>query len=250
MLRSLLYYLLVALLSIVVSVLFMITAPILSQRWRYKIVSNSNCMVINWMRLICGVRYEVYGKQHICRDQPMVLACNHQGEWETFFLLTLGIPASIVLKRELLMIPFFGWILAMTQPIAIDRSRKTNAFKQLIIQGLKRLHRGYSVIVFPQGTRLPPGQDGTYSKGAVSLACKAGVPILPIVQNSGELVPPRSWVKQSGTVTVIIGPPLEVAGRSNNDVHEELVSWMTDHLHSITSPQYLATSVQSTCRKG
>lgn len=209
------------------------TSPVVKRRLRFKFVSYCNRAVLQWMHITCGVSYEIKGLDNIPKDQPVVVACNHQGDWETFYLLTMGLPVSTVLKRELLYIPFFGWALAMLSPIAIDRKRKTNALKQLSQQGCERLNAGISVVIFPEGTRCPPGQLGPCTKGAAMLAHQAGVPILPIVQNSGRLSPPHKWRKYAGKVEVRIGQPIS-ADVPTKEMHTQMVGWMTQNLEEIS----------------
>lgn len=209
------------------------TSPVVKRRLRFKFVSYCNRAVLLWMNITCGVSYEIKGLDNIPKDQPVVVSCNHQSDWETFFLLTMGLPVSTVLKRELLYIPFFGWALAMLSPIAIDRKRKTNALKQLSQQGCERLNAGISVVIFPEGTRCPPGQLGPCTKGAAMLAHQAGVPILPIVQNSGRLSPPHKWHKHAGKVEVRIGQPIS-ADVPTKEMHAQMVDWMKQNLEEIS----------------
>lgn len=209
------------------------TSPLVKRQLRFKFVSYCNRSVLQWMRITCGVSFEITGLNNIPKGQPLVVACNHQGDWETFYLLTIGLPVSTVLKRELLYIPFFGWALAMLNPIAIDRKRKTNALKQLSQQGCERLNAGISVLIFPEGTRCPPGPLGPCTKGAAMLAHQAGVPILPIVQNSGLLSPPDQWLKRPGKVQVRIGEPIR-ADVPTKQMHAAMVGWMTENLADIS----------------
>ena len=232
-LRATLFYIGLGVISIVASTLLVITSPVVKRRLRFKFVGYCNRAVLQWMRITCGVRFNITGLDNIPKDQPVVVACNHQGDWETFYLLTMGLPVSTVLKQELLYIPFFGWALAMLNPIAINRKRKTNAIKQLSQQGCERLGAGISVVIFPEGTRNPPGPLGPCTKGAAMLAHQAGVPILPIVQNSGHLSPPHSWVKYAGVVEVKIGEPIK-ADAPTKEMHATMVAWMTDNLADIS----------------
>ncbi len=229
--RSVLFYLFLLLVSMFASTVLVLTAPVVNRHYRFVFVRYCNLSVIYAMRWICGVRFQIDGKQNLDRQQAMVVAANHQGDWETFYLLTMGIPVSTVLKKELLKIPFFGWALAMLNPIAIDRKQKTNALKQLAEQGVERLQNGISVLIFPEGTRTEPGPLGACTKGAAMLANKAGVPILPIVQNSGHLSPPRSWIKRSGLVKVRIGEPIRAD--SSKELHNQMVDWLTLNLADI-----------------
>ncbi|MCO4837126.1 MAG: 1-acyl-sn-glycerol-3-phosphate acyltransferase [Oceanospirillaceae bacterium] len=219
--------------SIIASTLLVTTSPVVKRRFRFKFVSYCNRAVLQWMKITCGVTFEINGLHNIPKNQPLVVACNHQSDWETFFLLTIGLPVSTVLKRELLFIPFFGWALAMLNPIAIDRKRKTNALKQLSQQGCERLNAGISVVIFPEGTRCPPGALGPCTKGAAMLAHQAGVPILPIVQNSGHLASQRQWLKPAGKIEVRIGQPIS-ADVPTKEMHGQMVSWMTENLTKIS----------------
>jgi 1-acyl-sn-glycerol-3-phosphate acyltransferase len=231
LIRSILFYLFLIVMSIVASVVLVITAPFAPRNFRFSFVRFCNLAVINALRWLCGVRFQITGEEHINPQQAMVIASNHQGDWETFYLLTLGVPVSTVLKKELLHIPFFGWALAMLNPIAIDRKQKTNALKQLALQGCERLSHGISVLIFPEGTRHKPGRLGPCNKGAAMLANKAGVPILPIVQNSGHLSPAKSWVKRAGVVSVRIGEP--IVADTSQELHAQMVTWLETNLAEI-----------------
>jgi 1-acyl-sn-glycerol-3-phosphate acyltransferase len=226
-----LFYLYLLLISMVASTVLVVTAPLVRRHFRFAFVRYCNLSIIYAMRWLCGVRFCIEGKEHIDRQQAMVIASNHQGDWETFYLLTIGVPVSTVLKKELLRIPFFGWALAMLNPIAIDRKQKTNALKQLAEQGCERLRNGISVLIFPEGTRHKPGTLGPCNKGAAMLAKKAGVPILPVVQNSGHLSPPKSWVKRSGVVRVRIGAP--IVADCSKQLHAQMVAWLKTNLADI-----------------
>jgi len=231
--RSVWFYLYLILISIVASTILVVTAPVVPRNFRFAFVRYCNLSIIYAMRWLCGIRFEIEGEEHINRQQAMVIASNHQGDWETFYLLTLGVPVSTVLKKELLRIPFFGWVLAMLNPIAIDRKQKTNALKQLAEQGCERLRNGISVLIFPEGTRHKPGVLGPCNKGAAMLANKASVPILPIVQNSGHLSPPKSWIKHPGVVRVRIGPP--IMADCSKELHAQMVAWLESNLAAIES---------------
>jgi 1-acyl-sn-glycerol-3-phosphate acyltransferase len=231
--RAVLFYIGLSAISIVASTLLVVTSPLVKRRFRFKFVSYCNRSVLHWMKITCGISYEIKGLDNIPKNQPVIVACNHQGDWETFYLLTMGLPVSTVLKRELLYIPFFGWALAMLNPIAIDRKRKTNALKQLSQQGCERLNAGISVVIFPEGTRRPPGALGPCTKGAAMLAHQAGVPILPIVQNSGRLSPAHKWLKHAGKVEVRIGEPIS-ADAPTKEMHAKMVAWMTQNLAEIS----------------
>jgi 1-acyl-sn-glycerol-3-phosphate acyltransferase len=195
-------------------------------RLRQPLLNIHNKVLLFLFRLLCGVRVDIQGKEHIPAGRPVVLAANHQSEWETYLLQVMITPISTVLKKELLSIPFFGWGLRMVQPIAIDRSKRAGALKQILKQGKERLHDQRSVLIFPEGTRTAPGEEKAFNKGAAMLACSAGAPILPLVHNAGHLWPSRTWKRYPGTIKVVIGPLIETQERGVAEVHEEMENWM------------------------
>ena len=159
----------------------------------------------------------------------MILA-NHQSTWETFFLSALFEPLSQVIKRELLYVPFFGWAMAMLKPIAIDRSNPKAALKQLAKQGHERLEQGAWLLIFPEGTRMPPGQLGKFSRGGASLAVNADLPVLPIVHNAGAFWPKQGWGKKPGTIQVVIGPVMHAEGtgpRAIAELNDRAFAWIS-----------------------
>ena len=111
----------------------------------------------------------------------------HQSAWETLAFQKIFPPQVWVLKKELLHIPFFGWGLAMTSPIAINRSQGKAALKQIIRQGRDRLQKGLWVIIFPEGTRIDPGKKGRYGIGGAWLSTSTGVSVVPVAHNAGVL---------------------------------------------------------------
>ena len=230
-LRTVIFYVLLACVCIIGSLLILLAATFLPFRYRFRLVKYCNSLVIIAMRYICGIDFQVQGIEHIDRTQPMVVVSNHQSDWETFYLLTVGVPLSTVLKKELLKIPFFGWALALLSPIAINRSNKSGALKQLVSQGCQHLKNGVSVLIFPEGTRVSPGQLGPCNKGAALLASKAQVPILPVVQNSGHLCSPKRFVKKKGLVRVRFGEPIAV--EKTQYMHDKMESWLAENLQDI-----------------
>ncbi|WCN07679.1 lysophospholipid acyltransferase family protein [Marinomonas mediterranea] len=198
----------------------------LPERCRQPVLNVHNHILLFLFRVVCGVRVEIEGLENVPKGRPVVLVSNHQSEWETYLLQVLTTPISTVLKKELLSIPFFGWGLRMVQPIAIDRSKRAGALKQILKQGKERIASGRSVLIFPEGTRAKPGQEKAFNKGAAMLAASAKVPILPMVHNAGHVWPSRTWKRYSGEIKVSIGKLIESEGRSTSEIHEEMESWM------------------------
>ena len=192
---------------------------------RYRLISAWSRLVIWLAWVICGIRWKIEGRRHL-PDEPAVILSQHQSAWETMAFQEIFPPHVVVLKRELLWIPFFGWGLALMSPIAINRARGTAALREMARQGRERLAQGFWVVVFPEGTRVAPGETRPYQLGGAWLAASCGVPVVPVAHNAGRLWPRNAFVKRAGTVTVRIGAPIKAAGRAPKDVLAEAKSWI------------------------
>ncbi|WP_048307993.1 1-acyl-sn-glycerol-3-phosphate acyltransferase [Halomonas sp. PR-M31] len=233
MLRSLIFYLVYFLAILFFGLVCLPITPLLPLRARYKLLNLYNHFIIAWFALICGVRYEVHGREHVPTG-PVVILANHQCEWETLFLQVLKPPVCTVLKQELLRLPLFGWALRLLHPIALDRSRPARAMKQVLSQGPMRLKEGLSVLIFPEGTRVEPGQRRRYNKSGAVIACRAGVPVMPVAHNGGERWPGRHWVKNPGRLTVVVGEPIATQGRTPEEVLVRVEEWIESQLTLIS----------------
>ena len=174
---------------------------------------------------LCGLRYRIIGAENIPKTPSIVLS-KHQSAWETLAFQEIFPPQVWVLKKELLRIPFFGWGLAMTSPIAIDRSAKKKALEQIVEQGKDRLKQGFWIVVFPEGTRIPPGQRGKYRIGGAWLATHTNVPVVPVAHNAGEFWGRNSFVKHPGTITVSIGQPIDPTGMEAGELNAQVEAWI------------------------
>lgn len=192
-------------------------------RWRAISIWARACIPL--MRWILGITYRVEGLDNLPKGATVVLS-KHQSAWETIAFQQIFPPMSFVLKRSLLWIPFFGWGLALFSPIAIDRASAREALKQVEAQGRKLLDMGFWVLVFPEGTRTRYGESGKYQVGGPWLACKAGVPVLPVAHNAGRLWPKSAFIKHPGVITVVIGQPIDTTGRKANEVLAEVEAWI------------------------
>ncbi len=228
-LRSLLFSLGYAVLTLIVSVLVMTVFWALSPRRRFYLYALWCRLVIGWARISCGIRYQLEGNVPDTDRSPVVIVSNHQSTWETIFLYHLLEPVVPILKKELLDIPFWGWALRLQKPIAIDRGRPREATRSLLSQGRDRLNNGLSVLVFPEGTRAPPGTIGRFSRSGAQLAASADVPLIPILHNAGDCWPPRSWVKKPGLIRVQIGEPIIPGQRSSREIAQECDTWFEQH---------------------
>lgn len=204
--RSVLYALIQIVVTPPYSVIALLTFP-LPPLARYRIISGWARFMVWAAKHVCGIRYTVVGAENIPREPCIVLA-KHESAWETLAFQVVLPPQVWVLKRELLLIPFFGWGLAMTSPIAIDRKAGPRALRQTVEQGRQRLARGFSIVIFPEGTRSAPGVRGVYHTGGAWIAIQTGAPILPVAHNAGTYWPRNSFLKRPGMVTISIGPPI------------------------------------------
>jgi len=223
---SIIFFIYYAVSTIFFGVLAPFATVLLPKNFRQPVLNLHNKGLLFVFRIFCGVKIEIIGRENIDKNRPVVLVANHQSEWETYVLQVLMAPVSTVLKKELLAVPFFGWGLRMVQPIAIDRSQKTNALKQIISQGKERLGDGRSVLIFPEGTRIAPNAEQAFNKGAAMLATSANVPILPVVHNAGYTWPGKRWRKFPGSIRVVIGPMIESEGKKTSVLHDEMDVWM------------------------
>jgi 1-acyl-sn-glycerol-3-phosphate acyltransferase len=228
-LRSLLFFLLYNLMGIVHSFLCLAAAPFQSFEQRYRFVNHWTRATMWLLRHLNGVRIEVQGLDNIPKEQPVVVMANHQSQWETFYLQLLIAPQATVLKRELLWVPFFGWGLALLNPIAIDRRSGSRALKTILQAGKQRLDAGISVVIYPEGTRQPPGTLGRFNGGGSALAVHAGVPVLPVCHNAGDCWPARSIKRLPGTIHLVIGKPISVEGKSVEQVKLKVHDWILSH---------------------
>lgn len=225
--RGLLFNLGFALGIVVHSLLTSLVAPFLSQPLRYRIAASLTRFIGWWLKISCGITYRVEGAENVIAC-PAVVVSNHQSAWETFIIQHHFDPLCPVLKKELTYIPFFGWALKLVNPIAIDRNRKQNALKQVINQGVERLKNGQYVMIFPEGTRVPPGEIKPHFAGGSLLAIKAQVPIVPIAHNAGQYWPARRLAKYPGVITMKIGAPIYTQGLDAKSLTQKIEAWIRE----------------------
>jgi len=223
-LRSALFALGLLVTTPIYSVIALATFP-LHPVTRYRIISGWSVIMLFWLKVTCGIRYRVIGAENI-PTTPTIILSKHQSAWETLAFQSIFPPQVWVLKRELLRVPFFGWGLAMTSPVAIDRSAGREALKQLVEQGKDRLQRGFWVVIFPEGTRIKPGERGKYNIGGAWLATHTGTAVLPVAHNAGEFWGKGAFVKRPGTITVSIGKPIDPKGLKTADVNQQVEDWI------------------------
>jgi len=229
-LRSVAYFIFLCISTLVYSTAVLLLAFWMPFTRRCQIANAWGRANLGALRIICRLDYQVTGLENLPTENCIVMA-KHQSTWETIALR--GILPSMqtwVLKRELLAIPFFGWALRAFEPIAIDRTAGSRAVKQLISQGIEALRKGRWVMIFPEGTRVAPGERKKYGVGGALLAEKSGYPIVPIVHNAGVFWKRRGLRKLSGTIQLIVGTPISTSGKKASQINNEVESWIETQL--------------------
>lgn len=179
-----------------------------------------------WLKITCGVNYNILGRENIDLNNRGIILANHQSTWETMMIPTFFPPTSFVIKKQLLKIPFFGWALSSVKPIAIDRNAGSSAVDQVKSIGKKHLDGGNWVCIFPEGTRVKPGQRLDYRMGGALLVEHSGYPIYPIAHNAGACWPRHSYIKYPGTITLIIGKPFSAKGLNPDEINDKVRAWI------------------------
>lgn len=176
-----------------------------------------------WLNLTCRLSVNVQGIEHIDESKQYVIMPNHQSEWDTIVPQTFLPPFVFVLKKELFAIPIFGWGLKLSYAIGIDRSKGREALRQISSGSEKAFEKGFSVLIFPEGTRQPYGTLGRFLPGGAYLAHHSGNAVLPMAHNAGRFWPKNRFIKEPGVVELRIGAPIDVAGKSIRDIQQETI---------------------------
>jgi len=204
--------------------------------YSYAVARNWSTLVAFLAEHICGLKYKTEGIDNF-PDNSCVVFLKHSSAFETYMQLVLFPRSCWVLKRELLWVPFFGWTLIPLKAIAIDRSKGKTAVSQVIDQGKQRLTEGINVSIFPEGTRMPPGETKRYGKSGVLLAQEAHCLIVPIAHNAGYHWPRRGFSIKPGTVTFVVGKPIDPTGRDPRSVNDEIQIWIEAEIERIVAAE-------------
>jgi len=207
---------------------------LIAQRWL--------TLSIDAARVIMGIRYEIHGQENlpVGDTSPAILLVKHQSTYETFLMpAIMPHPLAYVFKRELLYVPFFGWAIGKLDMIHIDRSQRAKAFAKVVEQGQALLAQGVWVIMFPEGTRIPRGQRGSYKSGGARLAIATGAPVIPIAVTSAKCWPRKAFIKYPGVVDVSIGRPIPSAGRDADELTREVEQWIEAEMQRLDPEAYV-----------
>ncbi len=222
----------------------------LSEKGAYYVATFWGSYVLFLLKYILGISYTVHGAENIPK-KPCVVLSKHQSALDIFVLLRVFDPQAWVFKQELLNIPCFGWVLRATSPIAINRKAGRKALKIMIEKGQEKLKKGFWVLLYPEGTRTPPGQAGTYKSGGVLLAQKANVDIVPVAINTGLFWKKGTGAINNGVVDIVVGKPISTVGKDTKSLTTEVASWIEENSLAITleHPHYLAMKTKKITQK-
>lgn len=212
-------------------------AFVLPINFRFRIITVWYTVLLGLCRYVLGLHYQVIGRENIPSTPPVILA-KHQSAWETVSLQAIFSPVVFVMKKSLLMIPFLGWGLAAARMISIDRSAGKDALRQVITQGCERLKAGFGVVIFPEGTRMRPGESRRFKAGGAHLAVSSGAPIVPVAHNAGEFWGKNAFVKKPGLITVSIGPAIDPTGRSAEEITRLAEQWIETEMRRLSPHRY------------
>lgn len=186
-------------------------------------------------RVFCGLDVSTEGSENIPAE-PSVALIKHTTAMETYWQIAALPPQTWVLKKELVLIPLFGWGVGwIMKPITIDRKAGASVVKQVIAQGKDRIARGLWVTIFPEGTRMPPGETKRYGVSGAAIAAETGCPVVPVAHNAGDFWPKRGLRKYPGKIRFCIGPAIDPAGRTPKEINDLAQAWIENKMLEISA---------------
>lgn len=200
-----------------------------SHRVRYQFIHYWAKFCIWWLKVTCGLTYTVHNKERIDLTKTGLVLARHESAWETLAFQSIFPQQTFVLKKELLKIPFFGWGLAMLNPISIDRNAGRKAIKQVVEEGVDRIQHGVWVVIFPEGTRIAAGEFAKIKGGGALLAQKAQAPVYLVGHNAGDFWPKNSFIKRPGNIDVYISEPFDAAEMTVAEINQKTEEWFLTH---------------------
>lgn len=214
--------------TFVYGIFFTVVSLFLPFRGRFVLARLWAWVLLTMLRWTCRLDYRVEGRENLPREASIALV-KHSSSWETIAQTLLLPPQAWVLKRELTWIPFVGWGVRLLRCIAIDRGAGGAAVRHMIEQGRERLAAGQWIVVFPEGTRVAPGETRRYGVGGAAIAADTGALVVPVAHNAGYFWPRRGLLKKPGTIRVVIGPPIATRGRDARAINEEAQRFIDAH---------------------
>ena len=226
---------------IIFASVILLLIPFTSSSKRYQVGVLWCKLALRVLSKLCGVHYKLVGLENIPNEHrnPLIVLGKHQSAWETIaYPAILPNELCFVFKRELLLLPFFGWALGSLGMIHINRGDREKARAAVAVLGKQYLDEGKWITMFPEGTRTPRGSLKPYRRGGVRLAMSTETNILPIAQNSGLLWPRNTFIKKPGLITVSIGPVITVAGKTEDQIQAEVEAWIEGEMRRLDPTAY------------
>jgi 1-acyl-sn-glycerol-3-phosphate acyltransferase len=230
-LRSLLFLLGQIVTAPIFTLIALLSLP-LNPLTRNVLISGWARSMLWWLRITCNIHHQITGLENI-PNTPSIILAKHQSAWETLAFQSIFPTQVYVLKRELLLIPIFGWGLAMSSPIAIDRSAGRDALKKLVANGKARLDKGFWVVIFPEGTRKAPGEHGKYHIGGAWLATHTQTQVVPVAHNAGEYWAKNSFIKKPGIIQIHIGKAIQTTGLKADVLNKQVEHWIETEMATL-----------------
>lgn len=215
----------------------------LRQPRRYLMIAKWTDIAIWGAKHIVGIDHKVLWRDNIPdrrKHGGVIFLSKHQSRYETLLFRSLFRRMCYVYKRELHWIPFFGWGIFLCGMIPINRAKGREALDQVAVTGGKKLHEGWYMILFPEGTRVDPGKKRRYKLGGTHLSVATGVPVVPIAHNAGDVWPRGQWIKKPGRVTVSIGAPISPEGLTPEQQMAKVEAWIEAEMRRLFPHQYVA----------
>lgn len=236
--RATVFWLLFPLITMIAALLVMLLMSA-SLKYRIIVIKSWINLTLALLKYSCNLRYRVDGLDNIPK-QGFIVMSQHSSTWETIVLQKFFEPVVWVVKKQLTRIPFFGWGLIIMNVIALDRGSGHQAMKQLIQESRQRMDEGRILMLFPEGTRVPPGVQKPFKTGGAIVSEKTGYAVLPVAHNAGEFWPRHSWIKWPGTIQVVIGKPIYPEGKKAEQIIDEVKQWITTTYAQISDHRQLA----------
>ncbi len=206
------------------AIILILGSPLLfgKRSWAMAGLAFHGRFVLCWMRLIIGTKIEIRGKENL-PENPILIASKHQAPWETFAFPAIIKDPALIMKEELMAIPFYGWFSRKFEMIPIRRERAAIALKEMLKEAEIRKAQKREIIIFPEGTRTKPGAEPDYKPGVIKLYESLNIPCVPVALNSGTFWPRGSSKRYKGTIIIEFLPPIP-PGLERKEFKQRLIS--------------------------
>jgi 1-acyl-sn-glycerol-3-phosphate acyltransferase len=202
-----------------------VLGPFMPAKSRFVLAQIWSTVLLAVLKWTCRLDYRVEGRENLPAGNHIALV-KHASSWEAFAQVVLLPRQAWVLKRELTWLPFVGWGVRLLHGISVDRGAGHIAVKSVLEQGRARLAEGLWIVIFPEGTRMPPGQTRKYGVSGALLAVESGKLVVPVAHNAGYYWPRRGFLKKPGTIRVRIGKPIVTTDRDPREINAEAQAWI------------------------